>query len=243
MAEPSEMPKIREFSQLNQSIHQLTMSVRKTYLSQKEFIENASHELQTPLTTLKFKLELLLQEKDLSQNQSLLISDMYKVIEQMDELNKNILLLSKIENGQFASMEPVVIINIVNEAANDLLLIAESKSQKIIKTFSTDGIFIQSNKMLLKILVNNLILNALQYSDANTAIRISVDEYLLTVSNPGLPLNINNDKLFSRFNKNNSGKGNGLGLSIVKAISDLYNYKISYEYSSGNHHFKLQWNN
>lgn len=241
--EPLEMPKIVEFKQLNQSIQQLTTSVRKAYFSQKEFIENASHELQTPLTTLKFKLELLLQEQNLSQNQSLLISDMYKVIEYMDELNKNLLLLSKIENGQFASTEAVNITDVVNEVEEDLSLIIESKSQSIRKTFSAENIFLNSNKMLLKILVNNLVLNALQYSEVNAIIYISADNNMLKVCNPGKPINLSTDKIFSRFNKKFFGKGSGLGLSIVKTISELYNYKVSYEYSSGNHIFKLLWNN
>ncbi|HEY0299111.1 MAG TPA: histidine kinase dimerization/phospho-acceptor domain-containing protein [Arachidicoccus sp.] len=235
--------KIIEFNQLNDSIHQLFIRVRKSYLSQKEFIENASHELQTPLTIIKFKLELLLQEKHLSQSQSLLISDMYKVIEQMEELNSNLLLLSKIENGQFTSMEAVWVVDVTGQVIDELLLIAESKSQKVIANYFEKQGSLQSNKMLLKILVKNLLLNALQYSDSGASIQVFVGKNSLKISNPGKQLGVLQDKLFSRFNKNNSYKGNGLGLSIVKTIADLYHYRVAYEYEGGCHSFVLSWDN
>lgn len=232
---------IEEFRQLNQSVALLTTSVRRAFLSQKEFVENASHELQTPLARLKFKLELLSQEKDVSQNQHLLIGEMYKAIEQLESLNKNLLLLSRIDNGQFNAAEQVPIIGIVKETVEDVAFIASSKSQKIIPEYAVAYCVVQSNRVLFKVLVKNLLLNAIQYSANNAAIQLMVDKNQLKVSNPGTPMTIPPERLFERFSKGDTQKGNGLGLAIVKAIATHYHFRLDYRYHEGQHQFTVQW--
>lgn len=232
---------IEEFRQLNQSITQLTTSVRKAFVSQKEFVENASHELQTPLAKLKLKLELLSQEKDASAKQHAMIGEMYKAIEQLEALNKNLLLLSKIENGQFGSTEFVDVLQVVQESVDDVSFIVSAKSQQIIMIPAVDECQVQSNRILFKVMVKNLLVNAIQNSVANSDIQIYVDSHCLHITNPGTPLTIPEEKLFLRFSKSNTQKGNGLGLAIVKAIADLYHFDVDYEYENGLHRFRVEW--
>lgn len=241
--EPKEL-RIQEFEQLNQSIHVLSVRVHQAYFSQKEFIENASHELQTPLTVLKFKLELLLQDRQLTREQGELIADMYREIEQMQELNNNLLLLSKIENGQFVNSETINLVDIIEDVKDELSLLAESKLQHVKVRYKLKDIILpSSNKILLKVLIKNLLLNAIQYSAVEADIWMYAASGYLKVSNPGRPLEIPEEEMFKRFGRNScSQKGNGLGLSIVKAIAQYNSYNISYEYISGLHNFKLQWN-
>ena len=234
--------KIQEFKQLSNSIQQLSVRVRQAYYSQKEFIENASHELQTPLTVLKFKLELLLQEKDLTREQGELISDMYREIEQMQELNSNLLLLSKIENGQFASQEVVHLPEAILEVTEDLALLAQSKNQQILEEFTTTDVALYStNKTLFKIMVANLLTNAIQYSAPGSLLLIRLTSHSFQVNNPGAPFPVPTDKVFKRFVRHNKQKGNGLGLSIVQSIARYHHYHLSYQYGEGTHQFKVSW--
>ncbi|GAB3348076.1 hypothetical protein GCM10027566_03110 [Arachidicoccus ginsenosidivorans] len=244
LAAPQELKRlpISEFTELNQSIQQLSIRVRRAYDSQKEFIENASHELQTPLTVLKFKLELLVQQKDLSQDQGELIGDMYREIEQMQELNRHLLLLSKIENGQFASQETVHVQQVMGEVTEDLSLLAEAKDQEIVKESPPEIVQLSgANRTLFKIMVANLLTNAIQYSPPGSRITIQITGRYLLMSNPGEPFWDVRDSIFKRFVRHNQQKGNGLGLSIVQTIAKYLHYDIIYDYSNGCHQFKIKW--
>lgn len=234
--------KIHEFSELSGSIQQLSIRVRQAYYSQKEFIENASHELQTPLTVLKFKLELLLQEQGLSPEQAELIGDMYREIERMQQLNSNLLLLSKIENRQFDSQQTVHLQLVIQEVIEDISLLVQAKSQQIRPVFTESAIYLpRANKTLLKILVANLLTNAIQYSATGVTIEIIQTLHSFQVINPGPPLDIGTDKIFKRFVSRNKQKGNGLGLSIVQTIAKYHGYQISYGYLDQKHIFTLKW--
>lgn len=239
---PDSKEKIIEFNQLNASVRQLFERVRRSYALQKEFTENASHELQTPLAGLKFKLELLLQEAALSQSQSALISDMYRIIEQLNELNKNLLLLSKIENGQFAVTEEASLVKAMESVKDELAFIAESKRQQVLITHTNSGVLVNANKALLKVLIKNLMLNALQYSPPDSDIIVEIHPKQLKIGNPGKVIEIAADKLFNRFSKTIAQhKGNGLGLAIVKAIADTCGMKVSYVHQNGYNIFIVQW--
>jgi signal transduction histidine kinase len=264
-SDPNPLPaplKIQEFTQLNHSIEQLSVRVRQTYFSQKEFIENASHELQTPLTVLKFKLELLLQTQDLTSEQGELIGDMYREIEQMQELNSNLLLLSKIENGQFVSEEDIDVQAAITELIDTLSLLAEAKNQKLLFKERTSPhhkplLLKKGNPMLFKIMVANLLTNAIQYSSNGATILAGLNDDSLVIKNPGPPLSIPTSKLFTRFvqpGKKSKGQpksgwhstGNGLGLSIAGRIATYHKglaMTLEYHYNEikGEHSFIIHW--
>ncbi len=92
---------INELADLNQSLEILTDNANKLFRAQKEFTENASHELQTPIAIIQGKLELLMQTNPLNKDQAKLISEVYDAGQRMSRLNKTLLILSKIENNQF----------------------------------------------------------------------------------------------------------------------------------------------
>lgn len=78
-----------------------------SYRVQKEFTENASHELQTPLAIFQSKLDLLLQQQELTESQAEIIQDLYQMTSRISRLNRNLLLLAKIDNAQFAKSENI----------------------------------------------------------------------------------------------------------------------------------------
>ncbi|MBT6998181.1 MAG: HAMP domain-containing histidine kinase, partial [Prolixibacteraceae bacterium] len=111
--------KIKEFSILNETILKLLKDNVDVYSSQKQFIENASHELQTPLAIGINKLELLADEKDLSDGNIKKIGNIIQTLQSLADLNKSLLLISKIENKQFLVEEQVNFDDIFTRIIND----------------------------------------------------------------------------------------------------------------------------
>lgn len=107
--------RITEFRQLNVVLNRMARKLRHDYLNLKEFNENASHEIQTPLAIIKSKLELLLQGEDLNESQMEMINSVYEATTRMSKLNQGLLLISKIDNYQFDSTEKVNLQNLVEK--------------------------------------------------------------------------------------------------------------------------------
>lgn len=97
---------IREFERLNRSLDSLMRKDREMFRIQKEFTENASHELQTPIAIIRSKLDMLMQE-NLTERQMQLVADMYGLTMRMGHLNRNLLILAKIDNAQYTAAEKV----------------------------------------------------------------------------------------------------------------------------------------
>ncbi|MCI6618104.1 MAG: HAMP domain-containing histidine kinase [Prevotella sp.] len=226
---------ISEFSRLNAAIDNLIQRNIRSYRVQKEFTENASHELQTPIALIRADLDLLLQE-DLDERQSDIVNNMYDVTKRLDHLNRSLLLLAKIENNQYENKEEIALGELV-----------ESLLPDYDKLFSRSVVFVRSgdpvlevNRTLLEILVNNLIINALRNSDESAPVNIRIEKTYLRVSNHSAAKPLDADVLFSRFNNPTRRQhGNGLGLAIVKQICDHYRWEIGYDYREGVHAFTV----
>ena len=107
---------IVEFARLNHTLEQLMLNAKHTYIAQKEFTENASHELQTPLAIVRTKLDLLMQG-NLGEGEMRLVADLYELTMRMSRLNRNLLLLAKIENSQYADIQKVDVAAMIADAA------------------------------------------------------------------------------------------------------------------------------
>jgi hypothetical protein len=92
---------IDEFNFMNQTLERITGQAQVDYRSLKTFSENASHELQTPLAVIRSKLDLLIQDENLTEQQSIALQSTYNAIQKLTTLNQTLLLLAKIENRQF----------------------------------------------------------------------------------------------------------------------------------------------
>lgn len=227
-----------EFRDLSEALVQLVNKSREAYLSQKEFTENASHELQTPLAIFRSKLELLMQGADITSDQAELISSLLNATDRIARLNKNLLLLSKIENRQFLSRQEILLSSALSQSLGLYKQMALEKEIKI-TTHIISEIPIKTNPSLLEILLSNLISNAIRYTPAKNEIRIEIENKTITIGNPGEPFNFPN-KIFDRFNRESrTTQGNGLGLAIVKKICDTEGIQCTYHYSNGNHLFSI----
>ncbi|MDD3064418.1 MAG: HAMP domain-containing sensor histidine kinase [Massilibacteroides sp.] len=208
---------------------------------QKEFIENASYELQTPLAVFKSQLDMLLQQSDLSQEQMDIIQSLYSVSSRMTRLNKNLLLLARINNDQYVNMEDI---NFVQTLYAQLLYLRERAESNGIKVNVEieNPLNIHDNRILVESLITNLIVNAIRHNVENWIINIRVANCGFEISNTGATQTLDKGKVFRRFNRTSEEKeGNGLGLSIVHEICKMHDWKIQYEYKNNLHIFVVRF--
>jgi signal transduction histidine kinase len=230
--------KIREFSILNKSILSLLKTNVDIFNSQKQFIENASHELQTPLAIGINKLELLAGEKDLSPEHIQKIGNIIESFQRLSGLNKSLLLLSKIENKQFVFEEKINFDEIFNRLIKDFSDYAEYRKIEI-SYFNEGPWFFQMNKDLAEFLSLNLFKNAIINNKKGGELVIRLSSSYFTIENTSEEPEMPAEKLFERFNRNPKSKDStGLGLAIVKAIADVSGLFVTYSYN-GKHFFKV----
>lgn len=231
---------IDEFDRLNKSLDLLIEKNTAIYKSQREFIENAAHELQTPLTLFQTKIETLSQ-LDLNEEQSNLVGSISNDVSRLNRLNKNLLLLSKIDNEIYFDKSPIVINNYIEKHLDFFTEQAASKSIAI-KTDFRFSLKITANPTLTEVLINNLFLNAIRHNKKDGSIIVTTLENELIFQNTGVKAPLDTKKLFNRFSKSNpSSQGSGLGLAIVKKIAEVNNWKIKYTFDQDLHCFSIRF--
>lgn len=215
---------ITEFDLLNESLEKFSSKLIQDYKSLKEFTENASHEIQTPLSVILLNLEETLQA-DLDEITSQKVYTSYQAALRLSRLNEKLLLLTKLDNQQFNSTVEIDVLEVVEEITKEFSPLFQSKSI-VIETDYRKPFYVSIDRGLALILISNLISNALKYCEEKGKTEIYVDENNLIISN-SLFSQIDINKLFDRFHKKNSNKDSlGLGLSISKKIADSANLSI-----------------
>jgi signal transduction histidine kinase len=231
--------KIKEFEQLNASLDKLIQGNIQSYASQKVFTQNAAHELQTPLAIFQSKLDLLLQDKSLTQPQSVILQSLYDAASRLSRINKNLLLLARIENKQFAEISSFHLAELISESVPYFTGQATQKEIHIKQSIQSD-ITLQANRGLAEIMLNNLLLNAIRHNIDKGSIEISIRENKLIISNSGVNNTLDSAGLFKRFGKSaTDAHSSGLGLAIVKEICDRYGWKVDYQFVTDRHIFSV----
>jgi signal transduction histidine kinase len=211
-----------------------------TYQQQKAFTENASHELQTPIALLKSKLDLLLQEKEVSSQISELLGGIEAPLSRLSRINKNLLLLAKVENHQYQSQERI---DIKTSVENALSLFEDYFIDKrlSIKTSLDETKHINANAFLLETLIHNLLSNAVRHTPFGGNIIITVKDDNLLIANSGAEA-LNSQRLFKRFSTVTKERiGSGLGLAIVKEVTNKYGWCIVYRFQDDFHSFSVSF--
>ncbi len=228
---------IEEFNRLNKSINDLIKRNLAIYNNQREFVENAAHELQTPIAIFKAKVDTLIQRSDITEGQSELLSSLNTTISRLKRVNKNLLLLSKIDTEQYNDTETFSLQQLIKKQLGFFLEQAEQKNITVTTTFQKD-VLVHANYGLTELLVSNLLLNAVRHNLKNGTINIAISHKTLEITNTGNPLGLKEEDLFNRFSKSsNSEQGNGLGLAIVKKIANHNTWTISYSFVENKHSF------
>ena len=232
--------KIREFRQLSDAALDMGNRSYKAYEEQKQFIENASHELQTPLAIVRGKVELLAESEGMTEQQMEQLDEIYATLGRAVKLNKSLLLLSRIEHGQYTEMEDVSVDEILDELLPDLMDIYEHKQVRLIRKREEQPFIIRCNHSLAQILVSNLVKNSLLHNREEGELQVLTTPTSLVIKNTGdVPLD--GEKLFRRFYHGMDGKkdSTGLGLAIARSIALSSSLKLTYEWQDGMHTFRL----
>lgn len=229
---------IFEFDRLNQALTRMSDKIQRDFLNLKEFNENAAHELQTPLAVIKSKLELLIQDERLDEEQLKTISAIFEATTRITKLNQGLLLISRIDNEQFTGQEPVPLAPLIRKILDHFGELTELKKINVSVTLD-EAATVRMNPALAEILISNLISNAIRHNLLAGTLEIFLNAAQLSITNTGKPLTCPPEQLFQRFRKSDpSGDSVGLGLAIVHKIAVLNKITIDYQ-TDGNLHTLL----
>lgn len=234
---------IKEFDELNVEIDEMIERNELVFYQQKQFIENASHELQTPLAIVINKIDLQIQNEELDEKNMNLLSEVKNDLRRMVGLNKSLLMLSKIENSQFNKTSGVDFNTMITKLVQSYEDFIDFK--KVTVNIIEKGYFIADfNQDLADILLSNLLKNAVKYNHEDGTLNIMIENDRITFQNSGSSVALDKSRIFNRFYKQGSDHtSTGLGLSIIKTIIKQYpGWDISYEFEDGMHYFILTKN-
>jgi len=237
---PSRPNRVDEFNELNTAVQIMASRVKNDYQHLKQFTENASHEMMTPLAVITTKLDTLIQDESLNAGQYEQINDIYSAAGKLSRLNQSLLLLVKIENKLVNDEEllnlQLLIIQKLQQfkeliATKDITIVDVLKEKKVI-----------ASKSLIDILLNNLFSNAIRHNIEHGKLLVTLTNEKLVFQNPGTAKPLDANTLFERFQKGLNSDGIGLGLTIVKNICQLYRWDITYNHQGLLHSFEIVFN-
>jgi signal transduction histidine kinase len=226
-----------EFEDLNTVLMDFASRAQNEYQGLQEFTENSSHELQTPISIIRSRLENLGQ-MDLSEDGIRHLNDAREALSRLSKVNKGLLLLAKLSGTQFPDVQQVSVSTLLTNHISQLEELFISRNLQL-HTSIADCV-VNASPHLVDILLSNLLSNQLKYAGKDSVVMVTLDSEMIDFRNEGPPLPFPETDIFNRFTKGNPDKsGVGLGLSIVKKICDIHQWKIIYYYETGVHIFQV----
>lgn len=229
---------IDEFNFMNTTLERSTAKALQDYNALKVFTENASHELQTPLAIIRSKMEVIMQGENLSEYQFAALQSATEALNKLSRMNQSLLLLTKIENEQFALKSMVEIDQLLTKKAEQFNELWDDRLLQL--HLDIKPVTLHVNKELVELLLNNLFSNATRHNYDNGEIFISLDKEKLAVGNTGNNTPLSKTHLFQRFyNPSNSNTSNGLGLAVIRQICEASGLTVEYDYIDNKHLFTI----
>ena len=229
-----------EFRKLNEAVSRYVAHSEEVFEKQKQFIGNASHELQTPLAICQNRLEMLLEDETLGEQQMSEIMKTYQTLEYLSKLNKSLLLLSKIDNHQFSEEKEVCLNEVLHRYMDDYQEVYAYRD--ITLTVEEEGeLYWNMNETLAVVLITNLLKNAFVHNIDKGKVRIVITSSSITFSNTGADEALDASRIFERFYQGTKKKegSTGLGLAIVDAICRQCRLEVDYRFADGLHCFNV----
>ncbi len=231
---------IEEVKKLNQVFEKMSAQIRQDFISQKEYTENVSHELQTPLAIISSKADELMQADNLSKEQMEQLALLMETTNRLSKINQALIFLTKIDNRFYTEVSTSAINDLIKEK---LSLFDDAIKEKNLR-LELDLLeitHVYMNPYLAETLIINLIKNGIVHNENGGLLRISLNNKTLSVANSGSVLSFDEKDIFKRFTRSNENKKSlGIGLSIVQRICDLYAFNIAYSYAD-EHQFKINF--
>lgn len=231
---------IAEFRKLNDAVSRYAAHSEEMFEQQKQFIGNASHEIQTPLAICQNRLEMLLEDETLDERQMEEILKTYQTLEHVSKLNKSLLLLSKIDNSQFSDEKDICLNEVLYRYWDDY---QEVYAYQGIEAMVEDrGDFrMMMNETLAVVLITNLLKNAFLHNIYKGKIRIRISSSCICFGNTGGDVALDERRIFERFYQGSQKKegSTGLGLAIVEAVCRHSSLQIRYRFEEKMHWFEV----
>ena len=228
-----------EFRKLNEAVKRYVTHSEEIYRQQKLFIGNASHEIQTPLAVCQNRIEMLMEDESLSEEQLSELAKTYQTLEYVSKLNKSLLLLSKIDNSQFVDSANVCINELVHRYMDDYQEVYDYKEIQITLN-EKENFHLLINETLATMLITNLLKNAYVHNNEHGTIQIEIGKDYITFSNSGDLQPLDEKRVFERFYQGKKKEGTtGLGLAIVAAICRQCSLAVSYRFVNNKHEFHV----
>lgn len=230
---------ITEFHHLNEAVAGFASRNEQLFEQQKQFIGNASHEMQTPLAICCNRIEMLMDDETLSEKQLGELMKTHRTLENLVRMNRSLLLLCKIENGQYMEdRHPVCLDRLLRHYMEDYGEVYAYLSIRVEAGWK-EPFCVEMNESLASVLVTNLLKNAFVHNVGEGLIRIHADKDMLLICNTGgAPLDGN--RIFERFYQGRKKESStGLGLALADTICKVNGLLLSYFYEDGLHCFKI----
>lgn len=228
---------IVEFKKLTEAARS-TIERAESYMErQKQFIGNASHELQTPLAVLGTRIEWMIDNTPLTEEQFAELSKMRQSLHRMNKLNRTLLLLSKIDNNQFSEKVDVDLVKVIEGELEIYTDIYADGGVVCIRHLPVSFV-VNMNESLATTMVTNLVKNAFLHTPDGGTVDVRIENSCLTISNDGTD-ELDSTRLFDRFYTSGKSGSTGLGLALVKSVADSYGFAVKYSFSNGRHMFSV----
>ena len=221
---------VEEVKQLNTVFENMSAQIRKDFEVQKEYTENVTHELQTPLSVISTKVDELMQSDNLTKEQMEQLALLMETTNRLSKINKSLIFLTKIDNRFYTEKSNILLNDLINEKLDIFKEAIKEKSIQV-EVKSLDPTHVYMDKYLAETLVVNLLKNAIIHNQLGGKLQIILSNNSLVITNSGEHLSFSESDIFKRFSRSEqTKKGLGIGLSIVKRICDLYNFNINYQF-------------
>ena len=222
-----------EFDIIFENINKMTAELSKNEILKNDFISNVSHEIKTPLAVIQNYAKSLQNPKLSKAKREEYLQGLTIQTKKLSDLISNILKLNKLENQELSvEMEEIDLAELVRVSALQFENILEKKGLEL--DCNIDEVKIVSSATLLEIVLNNLISNAIKFTDkGKISIRLKSekDYVLIKVKDTGCGISSEvGQHIFDKFyqgDTSHSGEGNGLGLALVKKVIDTIGGEIS----------------
>lgn len=225
-----------EFRKLNVAVNRFAVHSEEIFEQQKQFIGNASHEIQTPIAVCQNRLEMLMEDETLTEQQMGEIVKTYQTLEYVSKLNKSLLLLSKIDNSQFAETKEISLNEVLHRYSDDYREVYHYRG--ITLDIQEKATFrVQMNETLAVVLVTNLLKNAFVHNIDKGMIRVEITSSSIRFGNTGADMALDDKRIFERFYQGSRKRegSTGLGLAIVHAICRQCRLQVRYRFLDGMH--------
>lgn len=229
-----------DFQYLDTSLCELMEKTHQLFEKEREITANISHELLTPLSVVQSRLENLLSNGSLCENDAEKVSESLRTLHRLKGIINALLLIARVENRQFVKNESFFLVELIKEVIEEIEPVSVDKGLEIHTRFEADYCIVGANRSLLYALFFNILNNAVKFSGNEPKGPVVVYSY---ADNETFGIEINDcgpgmhadqaAELFERFKKRKSPNGHGLGLAIAKSIADFHNINIQVKTNLG----------